>query len=106
MCSNVEVGKRRPARAASPPIGDEALASEKSGFPWEWIPPEECRRQRSIEIFDAFETHRHLGVDERVDDENIGFGRLAQRVSRPGEPAGIFSQYVENDVAVDQDYSH
>jgi hypothetical protein len=101
--ADVEVGQWRSPPAASAPIPDEALPGEEGRLPRQRKSQEVLLREGVLELLDAFETDRDLGVDERVDRERRSLGALREGVTRPGGPLGVFCEDVEQDVAVDED---
>ena len=67
MGADVEIRQRRGPRTASPPAGEIGFPGEESGFPRQVLAFEERDGQQLVEVFDAAETYRNLGIDLRVD---------------------------------------
>jgi hypothetical protein len=59
------------------------------------------RGQSRAKFLDARESWRDLGEDDRVEDERASLGRVGELLLRPGKPACVFGEEVEQDAAVD-----
>lgn len=89
MRSDVKGRKRCGPLAAPSAIAQEALASEEAGFPRQSFPFVGSQGQRGIQSFNGAKTDRHLGVDNRIDDQGRTVGTLSQRASRPVGPSRV-----------------
>ncbi len=58
--------------------------------------------ERVVEILDPREPHRHLGVDDRIDEQRARLRGGRERVGRPLQPRGVLSEDVEEDVGIDE----
>lgn len=101
--ADVEVRQRGSAPAASPPVSDEALTGEEGRLPRQRKTQEVLRGEGVLEILDALEADRNLGVDQRVDRERRALGGGGERLARPRGPLRILGEDVEQDVAIDED---
>jgi hypothetical protein len=92
--ADVEIGQRRGARARATAVFQKGLAGEKARFPRQWQVREGVCRQGIVQVFDALETNRYLGVDDRVDAQ-FAFGSAdVQLRGRPCEPMCVFGEVV------------
>jgi hypothetical protein len=99
MGADEEVGEGGSLPPLAPPVSHKAFAREKSRFPWQGLAPKEIGRERRVQVFDPIEADRHLGVDNRIDDEGVLLCQLVQALRRPAVPVRmIFSARVNAQV--------
>ena len=101
--ADVEVRKGGTAPPAAPAVLEEHLAGQERRFPRQRVTTKVIGRDGIVEIFDAIEPNRDLGIDDGIDDERRGLGQFDQSARRPLEPRWILGQHVEDDVAVNED---
>ena len=103
MSADEKIRKRRTPCSALFTIGQKAFARKESRFPWKRVSPEKAWGQNHLNILDAMETDRDLCVNNRIDDQDMGFRILSQRIRRPLKPLLVFRNDIENDVTIHQD---
>ena len=103
MGADVEVGQRRSARALGTAVLQESLAGEEAGFPRQLEPGEGFSRQGRVQLLDALEADRNLGVDDGVDAQLGPVGAGIELRRRSLIPVRIVCQHVQQDVGVHQD---
>ena len=91
------------------PGGNDVAVEFEDGIAWVRLNRPQKRNAMSValaaemnQILDALETGRHLGVDDRVDDQRALVGGVGQLLARPTAPLFVLGEHVENDVAVDE----
>jgi hypothetical protein len=87
---------------AAPPVLVECLAGHERRLPWQRRADEELGWQRLVQILHSVVANRHLGVNDRIDDDAAAFGGIRQHGRRPVGPLVILAEKIEEHIGVDQ----
>jgi hypothetical protein len=68
MGTDVEVRQGRPSRAPRPAVAHEAFPGQERRVPGERFPAKAVTGEHGVELLDALEADRDLGVHDGVDD--------------------------------------
>lgn len=106
MCTDNEIRERTGLDSSTPPIPEKRFCGEKQGFSRNVAHRESRTIESLVEPFDAIESGRCLGIDDRVYAQIVSSTPLRENSDRAVIEGCIPGKDVEHDTRVDEYWLH